>query len=357
MPLRLQQKPSVAQVSASCRQRFTAVRVAAASNNQQVPVQWNGKAAFITGANTGIGYETAKALCKQGYLVTMGCRDGTKALMAAAKITEEVPGATIKYERLDLSDLTSVRDCVKRVADGNVEYDIWINNAGVMYCPLMTTKDGFEYQLGVNHFGHFALTTEVLPVLAAAAKPVRIVNVASAAHVAGKLDFEDLFWEKTPYDPWKAYGRSKLANIVFTYELARRLGDNSLITANCLHPGVVKTELGRFMLEDGKNKWYFPMAMAVMKAFMKEPADGARTSIHLATHPSLEGVTGKYFADCRRTTSSVESYDPLVGEALWGISEELTSGRHSVQSHSPVLTLSEAGRGGGAEYRQQGQQA
>ncbi|KXZ49023.1 hypothetical protein GPECTOR_23g111 [Gonium pectorale] len=272
----------------------------------------------------GIGYETAKALASQGLSVTIGCRDSAKAGTALQRIREAVPSARVDSVALDLADLTSVRDCAKRVLDSGVQYDVWINNAGVMACPKMSTAQGFEYQLGINHLGHFALTTEVLPGLQAADKPVRIINVASAAHQFGKIDFNDLMRDQK-YDAWEAYGQSKLANIMFTYELARRLGPGSKVTANCLHPGVVKTELGRYMIADGQKTWYMPLLLEGFKVFMLEPEQGAATSIHLASQPDLASETGKYYVSCRRAVSSNDSYDREVAAKLWERSVELTS--------------------------------
>ncbi|GFR45355.1 hypothetical protein Agub_g6729, partial [Astrephomene gubernaculifera] len=288
------------------------------------------KSVFITGGNTGIGFETAKALASKGFNVTIACRDTAKAEAALGRIREAVPSARLDSLPLDLSDLNSVRDCTQRVLDSGVQYDVWINNAGVMYCPKMRTAQGFEYQLGVNHLGHFALTCGVLLALLAANKPVRIINVASAAHTFGKIDFQDLMRDKS-YDPWEAYGQSKLANIMFTYELARRLGadegannNSNRVTVNCLHPGIVKTELGRYMLDEGSRRWYTPLIMSVMQLFMLEPHQGAATSIHLASSPEVEGVSGKYWVDCRRAASSNASYDREVAGRLWRVSEELT---------------------------------
>ncbi|KAG2423965.1 hypothetical protein HXX76_014904 [Chlamydomonas incerta] len=286
-----------------------------------------GKNVFITGGNTGIGYETALTLAREGAAkVTIAARDSNKAAKALAQIREAVPSAVVDTLPLDLSDLVSVSDCAKAVADSGVQYDVWINNAGVMATPKMVTAQGFEYQLGVNHLGHFALTTAVLPALQAANKPVRVINVASAAHTFGKIDFDDLMRDRS-YDSWEAYGQSKLANILFTYEMARRLGPTSKVTVNALHPGVVKTELGRYMIDDDKNKSnpIFPIAMELMKFFMLEPAEGAATSIYLASSPEAEGITGKYWIKSKRAVSSNDSYNREVQERLWAVSEELTA--------------------------------
>ncbi|KAG2482771.1 hypothetical protein HYH03_018311 [Edaphochlamys debaryana] len=283
-----------------------------------------GKHILITGGNTGIGYETALDLAQKGMNVTMACRDNDKAQAAVQRIKSAVPSARVDTVHLDLSDLDSVRDCAQRVLDSGVQYDVWLNNAGVMACPKLATAQGYEYQLGVNHLGHFALTQAVLPALQAANKPVRIINVASAAHTFGQINFADLQHDKE-YDAWKVYGQSKLANVMYSYELAQRLGPDSKITVNALHPGVVKTELGRWMVEDSKKSWFMPLALEAFKLFMLEPKQGAATSIHLASSPEVEGVTGKYFDKCRPVTSSPASYDKSVQQRLWQVSEELTA--------------------------------
>ncbi|GLC35157.1 hypothetical protein PLESTM_000285800 [Pleodorina starrii] len=329
--LRANVRASTRGALSSCRPGRTIVSVQATAD----------KSVFITGGNTGIGYETAKALASQGFRVTIGCRDAAKADAALARIRESVPSAVVDFVPLDLADLTSVADCAKRVLDSGVQYDVWINNAGVMACPKMSTAQGFEYQLGVNHLGHFALTNAVLPGLQAANKPVRIINVASAAHLFGKIDFDDLMRDRS-YDAWTAYGQSKLANILFSYELNRRLGAGSPITVNCLHPGVVKTELGRYMQADGEKTWYMPLALEAMKLFMLEPAQGAATSIYLASSPEVAGDTGKYYVDCRRATSSNDSYNRETAGRLWQVSQELTEAALAAPAAATTATVTTA---------------
>ncbi|KAF8071115.1 RDH14 [Scenedesmus sp. PABB004] len=192
-----------------------------------------------------------------------------------------------------------------------------------MACPRMTTADGFEYQLGVNHLGHFLLTTLLLDHLKANPNPVRIVNVASTAHLFGRIDFDDLMSERS-YDRWRAYGQSKLANIMFTYELARRLQPSTAITANCLHPGVVRTELPRYLMDDPTSLGA-KLLTALATPFTLSPEQGALTSIYLASSPEVEGVSGKYFDNCRPVPSNAASYDTRVAERLWAVSEELTA--------------------------------
>ncbi|KAF5836175.1 NAD(P)-binding protein [Dunaliella salina] len=260
----------------------------------------------------------------QGYEVTIGCRDDGRAANAVQAIKSAQPDAKLDSVRLDLQDLSSVAQCYKKLAEEKrAEFDVLLNNAGVMATPKMQTKDGFEYQLGVNHLGHFALTLLLLPHLKESNKPVRIINVSSMGHTLGSLNFDDLFRDKPgAYGPWEAYGQSKRANILFTYELARRLQASPQITANCLHPGVVRTELGRYMINDS-NKWYMSWMIPVAGLFFKSPAQGAETSIYLASSPDVANMTGKYWDNCKAIQSDAATYDTGIAKKLWEVSEEL----------------------------------
>eukprot|EP00879_Flechtneria_rotunda_P021676 GHRR01022856.1.p1 GENE.GHRR01022856.1~~GHRR01022856.1.p1 ORF type:complete len:328 (+),score=65.48 GHRR01022856.1:56-1039(+) len=280
------------------------------------------KTALITGGNTGIGYETAKALCKQGYQVTIACRDQGKAANAVQDIRLTVPGASIDHVLLDLANLRSVRGAAASWLDSGKQIDILLNNAGVVACPRMTTVDGYEYQLGVNHLGHFLWTNMLLPRLQENPNPVRVINVSSAAHWFGQINFKDLQSEHN-YDRWKAYGQSKLANVLFTYELARRLQPDTSITINCLHPGVVRTELSRYLIEDPSSV-FSKVLTTVFAPFTLSPKQGVQTSIYLAASPEVEGVSSKYFDCCRPISSSPASYDTKIAQRFWQVSEELT---------------------------------
>lgn len=230
----------------------------------------------------------------------------------------------------DLADLASVQDYANSALDAGTRLDVLVNNAGVMACPLMRTRDGFEYQLGVNHLGHFLLTNMLLPALLRSephGEHARVVNVASAAHMFGTMNFGDLNYKNAgKYDRWRAYGQSKLANILFTRELARRLPvATSGVIFNTLHPGVVATELGRFLLpggEEGVAWWQAPL-VAAAKAFTLTPEQGARTSLYLASSPEAEGVSGQYFDSCKEAPSSRESKDAVIAARLWDASAEL----------------------------------
>lgn len=191
--------------------------------------------------------------------------------------------------------------------------------------PLLRTKDGFELQIGVNHLGHFLLTNLLLPLIVSDTRESRIVNVSSAAHLFGHINFDDLQSEKS-FDTWKAYGQSKLANVLFSYELARRLPpptSSAGTTVNALHPGVVATELSRYMMPDNPNVFQ-KAAMMVAKNFVLTPEQGAETSIYAASSQEMAGVTGKYLDKCKPVVSSKESYDVKVAKKLWDLSAELT---------------------------------
>ncbi|MCE9514977.1 MAG: SDR family NAD(P)-dependent oxidoreductase, partial [Mycobacterium sp.] len=210
-----------------------------------VPDQ-RGRLAIVTGSNTGLGYDTARVLAARGAKVVMAVRDTAKGDAAAARIREITPGADIAVTKLDLGSLASVRESGAELGAAYPRIDLLINNAGVMYPPKQTTSDGFELQFGTNHLGHFALTGLLLPNLL----PVegsRVVVVASIAHnIRAKIDFDDLQWEKRRYDRVASYGQSKLANLLFTYELQRRLAAAKANTiAVAAHPGVAATELVR----------------------------------------------------------------------------------------------------------------
>lgn len=202
-----------------------------------------GKTVIVTGANTGIGKQTALELAKRGGNIILACRDMEKCEAAAKEIRGETLNHRVNARHLDLASLKSIREFAAQVTEEEEHVHILINNAAVMRCPHWTTEDGFEMQLGVNYLGHFLLTNLLLDKLKASA-PSRIINVSSLAHVAGHIDFEDLNWEERKYDTKAAYCQSKLAIVLSTKELSRRLQGTG-VTVNALHPGVARTELGR----------------------------------------------------------------------------------------------------------------
>jgi NAD(P)-dependent dehydrogenase (short-subunit alcohol dehydrogenase family) len=193
---------------------------------------------------------------------------------------------------------------------------VLVNNAGLMLRERVLTDDGLETTFAVNHLAYFLLTRLLEPALRAGA-PARVVNVASRAHESGALRFDDLMGEHT-YDGWLAYAQSKLANVVFTYELARRLAGSG-VTANCLHPGVVGTNIGH------AGPTWIRVGITLARPFLLSPARGAATTVHLAASPEVEGISGKYFADLREQPSSAASYDRAAAARLWRVSEALTA--------------------------------
>ncbi|KAG8223906.1 hypothetical protein J437_LFUL001986 [Ladona fulva] len=296
----------------------------------------DGKLAIITGCNTGIGKETAKDFVKRGCRVIMACRDLEKANAAAKEVMEaakEIDGNGMKPEiventpvvekpkvevyHLDLTSLDSVRQFAQKILATESEINLLINNAGeegIMACPQGKTKDGHELQLGVNHLGHFLLTCLLINRICASREP-RIVNVSSMAHKWGDFNFDDINYEKTPYSATMAYSRSKLANILFTKELAKRLQGTGVRTY-ALHPGVVATELGRHLdstLLPGMS-WIF---RNVGKVVAKSPVQGSQTTIYCAVDEKTANETGLYYSDCRVKTPSAKAKDPALASRLW----------------------------------------
>ncbi|XP_007520652.1 retinol dehydrogenase 14 [Erinaceus europaeus] len=280
-----------------------------------------GKTVLITGANSGLGRATAAALLRSGARVIMGCRDRARAEEAAAQLRGELGGAggsgpgQLVVRELDLASLSSVRAFCRQLLQEEPQLDVLINNAGVFQCPYMKTEDGFEMQFGVNHLGHFLLTNLLLGLLKSSA-PSRIVVVSSKLYKYGDINFEDLNSEQS-YNKSFCYSRSKLANILFTRELARRL-EGSNVTVNVLHPGIVRTNLGRHIHIPLLMK---PLFNLVSWAFFKSPTEGAQTSIYLASSPEVEGVSGKYFGDCKEEDLLPKAMDEAVARKLWDISE------------------------------------
>ncbi|XP_023031495.1 retinol dehydrogenase 12-like [Drosophila willistoni] len=244
----------------------------------------------------------------------MACRDMKKCKETRQEIVDETKNNNIFTRLLDLSSLDSIRQFAKDFKAEQTKLHILINNAGVMRCPRNLTKDGFEMQIGVNHMGHFLLTHLLLDVLKASA-PSRILNVSSSAHYLGKINSEDLNSEKS-YSEGDAYNQSKLANILFTRELAKRL-EGTGVTANAVHPGFVNTELGRYW---GPGRVLWPL----LTPFMKSPESGAQTTLYAALDPDLDDVSGLYFSDCRPKEVSEAAKDDKTAKWLWTESEKWT---------------------------------
>jgi retinol dehydrogenase-14 len=274
-----------------------------------------GKICIVTGASSGIGKETALALARAGARVAVVCRTEGRGARALAEIRQRSGGDATLFVA-DFGSQRAVRALSARLAAALPRVDVLVNNAGLIMDHRVLTEDGLETTFAVNHIGYFLLTRLLEPTLRASA-PARVVNVASRAHGSGTIRFDDLMGA-AGYDGWTAYTQSKLANIVFTYELARRLAGTG-VTANCLHPGVVASNFG----VAGPPLIRFGMRIA--RPFMKSPARGAETSIYLASSPEVEGVSGKYFVNRHAARSSNESHDPAVAARLWKVSEELTA--------------------------------
>lgn len=279
----------------------------------------DGKTVLITGANTGIGKETARDMARRGARVVMACRNLTRAEAAAEEIRRSTGNGNVVIWHLNLASLYSVREFAKEFLATEERLDILINNAGVMMCPKWITEDGYEMQLAVNHLGHFLLTNLLLKMLKSSA-PSRVVNVSSIAHAGGKIEFDDLFFDKRPYNSLVSYRQSKLANVLFSKELARQMrGDG--VSSYSLHPGVIRTELGRHV-----ESWY-PLMKTVLSLpsilLMKTPWQGAQTSIYCAVTEGLESKSGCYFSDCAVREPASEGKDDEVAQRLWKESARL----------------------------------
>ncbi|MCG7596618.1 SDR family NAD(P)-dependent oxidoreductase [Mycobacterium sp. PSTR-4-N] len=280
-----------------------------------------GRTAVITGANTGLGFETAKALAAKGATVVVAVRNTDKGKDAVRRIQQTAPGSTVVLQHLDLSSLASVRAAADRLKSDHPTIDLLINNAGVMYTPRQETADGFELQFGTNHLGHFALTGLLLDRVTAAPAG-RIVTVSSIGHrIRASIHFDDLQLERG-YNRVVAYGQSKLANLLFTYELQRRLAAaGSPASALAAHPGGSNTDLGR----------HLPLLDPVFRAVSQSAAMGALPTLRAATDPAARG--GQYYGPSgpfelrgypEVVDSSKQSKDVELQRRLWTVSEELT---------------------------------
>ncbi|WP_420627797.1 SDR family oxidoreductase [Candidatus Leptofilum sp.] len=274
----------------------------------------SGKVCLVTGANSGLGKATARELAKMGSTVVMVTRSQERGEAALADVRQTSGSNQVHLLLADLSSLESIRQLAAQFKAAYSRLDILINNAGAIFKNRQLSVDGYEMTFALNHLGYFLLTNLLLDLLKASA-PARIVVVSSGAHIGGPINFDDLMQAKK-YRSLVAYGQSKLANILFTYELARRL-EGSGVTANALHPGGVATGFGQ---GEGVMGWFFKL----IRPFLLTPEKGAETQIYLASSPEVEGVTGKYFDKKKPIKSSKESYDMAVAQRLWQISEQLT---------------------------------
>lgn len=294
-------------------------------------IDLHGKVALVTGGSSGLGQETARVLAARGAHVILTARDRAKGDAVAAGIRESTGNSQVEVETVELGSLADVRAFAQRVLERHPTLHILVDNAGVMACPQATTADGFELQFGSNHVGHFLLTCLLAPALLRGA-PSRVVSVSSRGHHISPVVFDDIQFERRPYDKWQAYGQAKTANVLFAVGLERRLGAAG-VHANALHPGAIITELGRHLqLED----YEFLRSRNSGMQFKEVPA-GAATSVFTATAPELEGRGGLYLEDCHVAAvndapdalDGVKSYaiDPQNAEKLWAVSETLVGER------------------------------
>ena len=292
-----------------------------------------GKTILVTGANSGLGFHTSRALAAAGARVLMACRSADKAEAARAQILQQVPQAELQILSLDLASLASIKACTQLVLDSNDQLDTLINNAGIMAVPYAQTEDGFEMQIGTNHFGHFALTLGLLPLLNQA-PAARVVSVSSMAHNwTPGLDFDDLDWTRRKYRRWQAYGDSKIANLYFSFELGRRLA-GSTVTVAAAHPGYSDTHL-QYVAAERKNSSLERGLMWLGNTLFAQSAErGALPSLYAATAPGI--ISGDFIGPDgfqqtrgfpRKVGSNRRSRDTGIAARLWAVSEERTGVR------------------------------
>ena len=298
-------------------------------------VDLSGRVALVTGATTGIGKETARALVAAGATVTITARSDDKGRAAIDDLRAAEPDADLGYEVLELGSLASVRDCADRITASHDRLDLLIANAGIMAVPFGRTDDGNESHLGTNHLGHFVLVGRLMPLLVTSA-PSRVVVLTSAGHAMSDIDWDDPNYEHRPYSKMEAYGQSKTANILHAVELDRRYGPQG-VRAYSVHPGMVATELGRYFTRDDFEELQrrassrargsggsgsgggLPPAVGVDV--------GAATSVWAATAPELDDNGGAYLADCAVARPSAYAADPDAARRLWALSEDLVGER------------------------------
>ena len=287
-------------------------------------VDLTGKAAVVTGASTGLGQETARALASAGAHVVMAVRDLPKGEQAAAAIRDRHPDASLELQLLDLTSLASCRQAAAEIASRHAAIHLLINNAGVMFTPFERTADGFELQFGTNHLGHFVFTAGLIEALKAAA-PSRIVNLSSGGHGMSDVIWDDPNYEHRPYDKFEAYGQSKTANILFSVALEKRFGPHG-VHANAVHPGMIFTELSRHMTKDDLEVLGQRAQRGGGMPQLKTVEQGAATSVWATVSPELEGQGGHYLADCQVTDDQAAAYarEEAAAERLWLLSQDLT---------------------------------
>ncbi|MEO2214652.1 SDR family oxidoreductase [Paenibacillus amylolyticus] len=272
--------------------------------------------AIVTGANSGMGLATTIELARQGYRVIMACRSEKRGQEALQEAVRQSGSSAIELMLCDLGSLESIRQFARTFRERHDRLDVLVNNAGVVMVKRKETSDGFEQSIGINHLGHFLLTLLLIEPLKVA-KQGRVVNVSSGAYKAGKIHFEDPHLHKG-YNPIKSYAQSKLANVLFTRALARKLSGTS-VTVNCLHPGAVGTSIGV-----DRNTGFGTRIMAFVGKlpFFLSPEEGARTAVYLATSPEVVGITGRYFYQQKEQQLKTHAVDDASAERFWTWSEE-----------------------------------
>ena len=291
-----------------------------------------GRRFLVTGASGGLGLETSRALASKGAIVVMAARDQAKNETAAAGIRAVHPDAKLESMILDLGSLTSVRAAAVEFMSRNVALHGLILNAGIMATPLGHTVDGFEQQFGVDHLGHFLLARDLLPRLVESA-PARVVVLSSAGHQMGDVDFDDVNFERRDYEPFLAYGAAKTCNVLHAVEIDRRYRDQG-VRAFAVHPGVIHTELGRYMTDETMASLISRLSESPVAMAWKSAEQGAATSVWAATSPLLDGRGGEYCEDCNVSAVvtdgelneggvAARAVDPARASTLWALSEEL----------------------------------
>jgi len=274
----------------------------------------DGKTILVTGATNGIGLIAARELARMGAHTIIASRDAQRCAAAVESIKRETGNTEVEYIAADLATRDGVQRAAHEFKKRHTRLDVLLNNAGALFMQRRLSADGIEMTFALNHLNYFHLTILLLDVLKTSGAS-RVINVSSMAHQGARINFDDLQFEKN-YQGMTAYGQSKLANVLFTYELARKL-EGTRVTANALHPGFVNTGFAK------NNNWIVKAGMALLRPIQRSPEKGAQTSIHLAASSELDGVTGKYFVDSKAVPSDPASYNRASAERLWQISLEM----------------------------------
>jgi NAD(P)-dependent dehydrogenase (short-subunit alcohol dehydrogenase family) len=275
----------------------------------------HGKVCMVTGAASGIGAVTAQALAQQGASVILVDRSAAKGVIVLEQIERLTGNTALEFMRVDLSSQKEIHQLVQQFTSGHRHLHVLVNNAGAMFAERRESVDGIEMTFALNYLGYFLLTNLLLDTLKASA-PARIINTSSRSHARAMINFDDLE-SRSGYKGLSAYAHSKLAIVLFTYELARRL-EGTGVMVNALHPGIVATNFAM------KSGGVIGLVMRLFRPFFVSPEQGAQTGIYLATSPEVEGVTGKYFVKCKAVPSSPASYDTATARRLWEVSEKYT---------------------------------